>query len=232
METIVELGLIIFLINKHSIWSFYIYVRNKTGWNKVFTRFGGNKSSFLGKQVALGQDFAAATRFNAQTRETAVDIMYRDGTGSWIFQQTLKPEGFEGHIDFGCDMAFDGNTLVVGARKANGHDGAVFVYRWNHSAWEQVKTLCLWSGSRRGFASSVAIKGNKMAVGAPEHANGQGLVYVYELNQGNVTFKTRIYASGSKRAGDRSLIIESQLECSKLFLYKKPLVEVLYGGST
>ena len=39
---------------------------------------------------------------------------------------------------FGISVSMDGTMLAVGAWAANDDNGAVKVYSWNNSAWEQV----------------------------------------------------------------------------------------------
>ena len=83
----------------------------------------------------------------------------------------------------GFAVALDGDLLAVGAPldDENGRDaGAVYVFRWESSSWEQEAKLTgddvPGAGPALRFGSAVALRGGILAVGAL----GEGAVYVFE----------------------------------------------------
>ena len=89
---------------------------------------------------------------------------------------------------FGHAMDSTADTLVVGAPGAAfpppDYDGVVFVYRRVGDRWEESATLVAEDGSSiQGFAFSVAVAGDWVAVGAPTDADlavDAGAVYLFQ----------------------------------------------------
>ena len=112
---------------------------------------------------------------------------------------------------FGFSIAASGNTVVVGAFDANIEQfGTVYVYVKPSGGWAnmtQVATLTS-SDSGQGFATSVAISGNTIVVGAANTSNfgdpaaaGPGAAYVYVMPSGgwhDMTETAKLTASDGK----------------------------------
>lgn len=117
--------------------------------------------------------------------------IYRRDPGGWAPAQQLVAADGLGGDGFGFSLAMDDSLLVVGAP---GHDaagaqaGAAYVYRAIGGAWQFEAKLLPPPGSG-GFAGiSVALDGERVAVGAPAarvgSATAQGVVHVYVRSQG------------------------------------------------
>jgi|GEM_PF-4987590 len=93
---------------------------------------------------------------------------------------------------FGQSVAVDGNFAVVGSPIHDGHvyqGGAIYIYEFNpvNETWSKIQgpitPVDIFNTSYFGF--SVAISGNYIVVGAPNHiygVNSKGAVYVYKFN--------------------------------------------------
>lgn len=89
-------------------------------------------------------------------------------------------------------VALEGDTLIVGALRANTGTGAVYIYEQNQGgidAWGFVKKIApLDSQATSGFGSSVDISGDVLVVGAKEHDNAKGFdavaMYIFTRNKG------------------------------------------------
>ncbi|MGA2528950.1 MAG: hypothetical protein ABSG36_07275 [Acidimicrobiales bacterium] len=94
-------------------------------------------------------------------------------------QAILKGSDVIGSVMFGTSTAISGATAVVGTAGAS-DAGRAYVFRKTASGWTQVAEL---KGSdakaEDGFASSVAISGTTIVVGAPGHADNAGRAYVF-----------------------------------------------------
>jgi len=86
--------------------------------------------------------------------------------------------------DFGWSVAVSGSTAVVGAPYANSYTGAAYVFTKVKGTWTQRAELLATEGvpgSDAGdeFGWSVAISGNTVVIGAPNHNDGLGAAYVF-----------------------------------------------------
>ena len=105
-----------------------------------------------------------------------------------------------GGDEFGRSLAFDGDTVVVGANQPQYWDGsswidvgpgAVYVLRTTDGAtYGQVAKLTASDGAASDlFGISVAIDGNTIVVGASQQYNGgSGAVYVFRTTNGGATY--------------------------------------------
>ncbi len=88
---------------------------------------------------------------------------------------------------FGSSLAFDGNTLVVGAARDRAKVGSVYIFKYSGGQWVQVAKLepdDVSSDSQGNFGHVVAAAQGVVAVGAPfdgtQGRRRNGSVYVYE----------------------------------------------------
>ncbi|TDJ38503.1 MAG: hypothetical protein E2O54_12880 [Gammaproteobacteria bacterium] len=103
------------------------------------------------------------------------------------------------NIRFGASTDISGNRIVVGAPDADGLSGAVYVYDFDGSSWnEHPKVLAAdtQTGDQCGY--SVAIDGNVAVVGAPYHTHAhfwQGAAYVFRFDGKSWTQEQELLAS-------------------------------------
>ncbi|MBN1890621.1 MAG: cadherin-like domain-containing protein [Thermoflexales bacterium] len=119
---------------------------------------------------------SAATRPSLPQAEETI-------TAASQVKKLVAPDG-AADTNFGISISISGDTLVVGAHRAN----AVYVFARNQGGtdnWGLVKKLTA-SDSKRGdyFGSSVSINGDTLAVGAYGVNIFQGAAYVFARNQG------------------------------------------------
>lgn len=98
---------------------------------------------------------------------------------------------------------------VVGAPGDDAGKGAAYVFELTPGAhqWHQLQRIVPSDGAAGDFfGSAVAIDGNTIAVGAPNHTSaghvksGQAYVYVVDFTSGAVTAQSRVYAAASDNA--------------------------------
>ncbi|MBK8286705.1 MAG: FG-GAP repeat protein [Ahniella sp.] len=144
----------------------------------------------FGAEVALfGADlFVAAPRQNAG----AVFAYQRPAAGVVTAHSVLMAKDGAAGDEFGATMAFDGNTLVIGAPGDDNDRGSVHVYVRQSGEWVLQSHLFAWDGAARDrFGSAVAIQGDRIAVGAPFDGGigmaspyARGAVYLFTRSGG------------------------------------------------
>ncbi|MGH9753669.1 MAG: putative Ig domain-containing protein [Blastocatellia bacterium] len=143
----------------------------------------GNSVAISGDTVLVGAIFADPGGNSAQG---AAYVFTRSGA-TWMQQQKLTAsDGALG--DTFSEVAISGDTAVVGAPLhdigGNTHQGAAYVFVRSGATWTQQQKLIASDGAGVDFfASSVAISGDTVVVGAPYADVGaneeQGSVYVF-----------------------------------------------------
>lgn len=138
-----------------------------------------------------GKDFGAATM--ALRNDTAfvgapcendasgAVYVYQKVDSAWSGTQRLTVPSSSGWGLFGASVAFDGETLAIGAP---GHD-KVYVFKLSDTGWTQSTVLPTASRLGSDFGAAVAVEGSRIVVGAPQanelHASFiSGAVYVFD----------------------------------------------------
>ncbi|HEX3897060.1 MAG TPA: FG-GAP repeat protein [Rudaea sp.] len=107
------------------------------------------------------------------------------------------------------DTASGERWAVIGAPGDDGGKGAVYVFELSPGArqWHQFTRIIASDGAASdAFGSAVAIDGNTIAVGAPNHTSaghpnsGQAYVYTIDFASSAVNEQARIYAAASDNA--------------------------------
>lgn len=176
----------------------YVFVRNGTTWtqqeylkasNTDSGDFFGGSVSIHGETIVVGADLesSAATGFNGNQLNNssyssgAAYVFTRTGF-TWSQQAYLKASNTGDGDQFGCAVAINGETIVVGAfgessmatgvngDQANNSSfgsGAVYVFVRTGASWSQQAYLkASNTGTSDSFGRAVAISGNTVVVGA------------------------------------------------------------------
>jgi len=109
--------------------------------------------------------------------------VYKDTGSSWTAEGpmfTAPPAGAAGGAVGGAlAITPDGNTAFVGANKAAGGQGRVYVLTRSGTSWNLVRTLAPSDPSTVAFGSTLALAGSRLAVSAPS-STGTSFVYVFD----------------------------------------------------
>ena len=117
------------------------------------------------------------------------------------FLQMILPSNPSVNAEFGFDIDVDGDSLIVGAPKAQsgteGGPGAVYIYVRNGSSWIQQARLDYPDGpGLHGFGETVGISGDTAVVGSRLTTIGstqsRGAAYVFVRSSGVWTFQQRL----------------------------------------
>ena len=185
-------------------------------------------SYYLAKELSpmastANEQFGRAVMIEGETLAISAKIDPSDELGSvFIFEpEDVCPFGWQEIIEisapdapanddsFGSYMAMSGDTLAVGAPKYYGgasNTGSVFIYERDLGGTDNWGLSKVISDSLRQsddrFGAGIALKGNRLAIGAPKDddlGSNTGSVFIYERNQGgadNWGLVNKIFGSG------------------------------------
>jgi len=115
-------------------------------------------------------------------------VFIRDDSGTWTQQAKLLADDGAEYDWFGCSVAVDGDTVVIGA-VADGHNigysvGSAYVFtRDGDGTWTQQTKLLNDDGEAEdGFGWSVAVDGDTAVIGVPgddDYGFSSGSAYVF-----------------------------------------------------
>ena len=123
-------------------------------------------------------------------------ILRRSGT-SWVVEGTLSPSVAPAIARYGTSVAIDGDLALVGDLRdgatPTGATGAAYVYRRDGSSWsEEAKLVASLGQVSASFGSSVALRGERALVGAPQENAGRGGAYLFERSPSGWTELQRL----------------------------------------
>jgi hypothetical protein len=165
----------------------YVFTRSGTTWRQEAYLKASNTGGAdrFGRSVALDGDTlavgaegesSAATGVNGDQANNdapgsgAVYVFTRSGT-TWRQEAYLKASNTDAGDGFGVSVAFDGDTLAVGANFES-RSGSVYVFTRSGTTWRQQANLKASNpGSLDRFGVSVALQGDTLAVGASDEAS-------------------------------------------------------------
>ncbi|MCH7591250.1 MAG: FG-GAP repeat protein [Planctomycetes bacterium] len=156
----------------------YVFRYDGNSWEEeqIFALSGLENSCGFGFSVSLSRNTAVVGAFgDACTKNVneycgSAYVYHFDGI-SWVEQQQLVASDANTGDDFGHSVSVSGDTVVVGAQRADcsaGVDcGAAYVFRFNGTSWIQEQRLVASDASAGDrFGRPVSISGQKVAIGA------------------------------------------------------------------
>jgi uncharacterized repeat protein (TIGR01451 family) len=205
----------------------YIYDNTTNTWSfvqKVLASDGEAQDRFGGTVVIEGQTmFVGAVGDDDNGDFTGAVYQFEWNDSLWVEQQKLTPSSAENGY-FGGSMAFDGDTLVVGA---SGHDsgafvGSAYVYQHNGTSWILQQILADSSGTNGDlFGSVVDVDGNSIAVvTARNTGNGSfpGAIIIYTIESDLTWHEQAMLAIEDETADPESYIWQMDLSGDRVFV--------------
>jgi len=159
------------------------------------------------QDLVAGNAFGAAVDMNGATlvataigpEPGAAYVFVGNGSGGWTQQARLTPTGGAADERFGISASISGDRLAIGADRANGLEGAVYVFARSGTAWTQEARLAASDPAvRAAFGSGVALDGDTLLVGAPLKAHAalgsfaNGAAYVFTRGAGGWTQQSKL----------------------------------------
>ncbi|HPF41091.1 MAG TPA: hypothetical protein P5081_14295 [Phycisphaerae bacterium] len=146
---------------------------------------GAAASGFYGSSVAISGDTAVVSAPDEYVDgdHKGAAYVFRRTAGNWGQVAILTRTPIVLSQRFGDSVAIDGDTIVIAAPIYEGV-GAAYVYREVNGVWTSIATLIADNGAAGdNFATSVAISGNRIIVGATgfdDAAPGYGAAYIFQ----------------------------------------------------
>lgn len=184
----------------------YVFGRTAGTWNPqvVLEDVGGVGGDRFGCSVDLDNDTAIV---GAYFDAAAVGMMagsahvFRKSSGIWSKEATLTPDDLAQGDKFGCSVALDGDTALVGA---DGDDttslpnpgiGKAYVFLRGGGSWSQQAKLVAPDGAENDkFGGSVALLADTALVGARGDDNNTGSAYLFERSAGSWSAQLKLMA--------------------------------------
>ena len=158
----------------------------------------GLPASGFAASIALVGDDVLVSRNGAEIRlptypqAGALYVFRRDGDGAWAVAATLRPAAGDVGDQFGTDVAWAGERLLVGAPGAMETRGRAYLFERREGTWVESATFDPSADPRAGVGSAVAVTADAAFIGAPgglgdlprfgQPAPAQpGAVYAYEV---------------------------------------------------
>jgi large repetitive protein len=178
----------------------YLFTEPASGWASMtqtakLTPSDGATGPWFGQAVAISGNTvvvgATGTAANGYSNTgTGAAYVFTEPASGWAnMSQTATLTASDGVAsdNFGCSVAIDGGTLVVGAQEAkigaNSGQGAAYVFTVPGGGWtsstETAKLTASDGVANNLFGASVSISGNAVAVGAWGANNSQGAAYLF-----------------------------------------------------
>ncbi len=143
----------------------------------------------FGSSVAIGGRIAVvgAAHDISERYTSGTAYLFDAGTGQQIAK--FYRENAQAYDQFGCAVAIDGSTVVVGAKTCEGQGlryGAAFVFDISDSEnpVETHRLEALDPHVTDDLGKSVAVSGRLALVGAPDKDGGLGAAYLFDVTTG------------------------------------------------
>jgi choice-of-anchor B domain-containing protein len=160
----------------------YVYRRDGTGrWQQAarLQASDAEANDHFGRTLLVAQgDLLVGSTIS---RESGALYVFRKGTdGQWREVQAMVPS--DAHVDhsFGRMGATDGRIALMSDWAADSSRGAVYVFEKQGDAWRETAKLAATDAAPNDwFGYSIAIAGDRVAIGARNKDRNRGVVYVY-----------------------------------------------------
>jgi choice-of-anchor B domain-containing protein len=133
-----------------------------------------------------------------------VYVYRRDASGDWQERMRLTASDSSRMDDFGGALAVDARTLIVGAPRKRGGSGVAYAFEraTARGDWRQVTIIePPRAGDHPNFASSLALSGDDLLIGAPA-ADSTGVVYHFKRANRTWSLQQVIKPGSDARATD------------------------------
>jgi hypothetical protein len=183
--------------------STHVFVRTGSSWSEQ-AQLQDLSGGMMGWSVAISGD----TAVSADVMNGWIHIFVRSGS-SWSEQARLDSPQYQDW--FGCSVALSGDTLVVGANLADDRAGAAYVYQRSGSTWsQQAKLVAADRAPDDKFGNSVALSGDRIAVGINPPDNSEGAVYTFVRSGSSWNQEAKLLSSNGDPMG-RSVALSGDL---------------------
>ncbi|MDF2577402.1 MAG: yhdW 2 [Chlamydiales bacterium] len=163
--------------------SCYQYNSTAATWSS-FTLSGTmptvSSGNLFGSAIASSRNFLAVGAYGDSSFKGAVYV-YDIGSTVW----TKLIAGTSGESSFGVAVAIEDTRLVIGSNGTTSQ-GCVYIFDYNGISWVQTQRIEPSDpAASKYFGCSVAVSGDRIAVGAYGDSGNTGTVYIFEKQTGS-----------------------------------------------
>ena len=170
--------------------SAYIFARIGGVWVEQAKLIGANGSTGdnFGEAVGIGPGAAivGAALDDVGSQSSGSAYIFAPINGVWTQQAILNASDAAGGDQFGCSVAIDGGTAIIGAfgdDDAGADSGSAYIFTGAGSVWlEQAKIIAADGAAGDHFGEEVAIDGDSVIVSADRDDDGaqdSGSAYIF-----------------------------------------------------
>jgi hypothetical protein len=166
----------------------YVYELSGSQWLKrqKLTALDGYPGDQFGRSVAIEGNTIVVGSYYGDSNEpnTGSAYVFSRLGGVWTQQQKLVAPDATPNDRFGCSVAIDNNTIVIGAYRDDNFTGSAYVFTRTGPSWVfQQKITASDAQSGDNFGYSVAIDNNTIIIGAPNWRTPIGSAYVFTRSE-------------------------------------------------
>ena len=151
-------------------------------------QFGGSVA-VSGREAFVGQP-------GNQYAPGMVYVFTANCQGGWQRGQRIVAADTANNDGFGASIAVDGQNLLVGATRAMGGQGQVYVFQKRGNEWRRSGAFGAGEGSE-GLGNAIAVNGNVAAVGASATSENAGAVHLFTRSGSGWTHDTTLTPQGA-----------------------------------
>ncbi|MFK7847653.1 MAG: T9SS type A sorting domain-containing protein [Rhodothermales bacterium] len=187
----------------------YIYRYDGSDWieEAYFYPDHGQTGILYGQSVAVDGDVAfvgSHSEYSPLSFAGAVYVYRYDGL-VWFEESKLIASDAASNDQFGFSISIHNEVAAIGAYtkdEVNEDAGAVYVFRYNGTSWQEEEKLFDSSGNKDDrYGYSLAIESDMLFVGSnlnDDGATNAGSVFAYQYNGTNWAFEDQIIASDAE----------------------------------
>jgi hypothetical protein len=189
----------------------YVFVRANNTWNQqaYLKANNANIDDRFGFSVELHKDILVIGALQYGTDASGAAYVFVRTGDSWSQQAFIRPSNPQPFSRFGNSVSIDENTLAVGAywESNNGFNlsGGAYAFSFDGTAWiEEQHLLASDIGIEQVFGTTVKVRGNLIAVGAPAgsvSSSSFGRVYIFS-KEGNAWNETKKFSASNTELND------------------------------
>ncbi len=166
----------------------YVYIYRKSGsrWVEA-TKLQASDAApndHFGRTLTLAEGDLLVSATVAR-QSGVLYVFSRDGD-SWRETAALLPSDAHPQGSFGRVSVTDGHSVMLSSWASDSSRGAVYVFEKQNGAWRETAKLRAGDGEPNDwFGFSMAIAGDRLAIGASRRERGRGAVYLFRRSGGS-----------------------------------------------
>ncbi|MBN2600242.1 MAG: FG-GAP repeat protein, partial [Candidatus Thermoplasmatota archaeon] len=156
----------------------------------------GEADDLFGLSVYLDGEYAIIGK--PDTNSPGAAYIFKNTDGTWVEEQILSASDGETWDEFGYAVCVDGDYALVGAQ-FDDEIGSAYIFKREGTIWTEEEKLIPSEGVLYdNFGSSVALHGDYAVVGALNHDNSTGAVYIFRRDGTTWTEEAIVTGSDSQ----------------------------------